>query len=150
MIRRPPRSTLFPYTTLFRSVFVLVHGPEARGEDLDFVEALEAGGPDPAADLAERDAALAHEAAVVEEVDSRRAPVTDMIGQKGLEPAAAGDLRLERRIPPDVIHVNRDANERRLERLDHVVGLAERVHGRAAIRSHRVERFDGELDVGRF
>src|SRR2546426_7184535 len=24
MIRRPPRSTLFPYTTLFRSVFVLV------------------------------------------------------------------------------------------------------------------------------
>src|SRR5258708_17502919 len=24
MIRRPPRSTLFPYTTLFRSLFVLV------------------------------------------------------------------------------------------------------------------------------
>src|SRR3712207_6869836 len=24
MIRRPPRSTLFPYTTLFRSVFVVV------------------------------------------------------------------------------------------------------------------------------
>src|SRR2546430_5438841 len=28
MIRRPPRSTLFPYTTLFRSVFVVVLGPE--------------------------------------------------------------------------------------------------------------------------
>src|SRR3712207_8908102 len=27
MIRRPPRSTLFPYTTLFRSD----HGPDARG-----------------------------------------------------------------------------------------------------------------------
>src|SRR5205809_8028377 len=26
MIRRPPRSTLFPYTTLFRSVLVLVAG----------------------------------------------------------------------------------------------------------------------------
>src|SRR2546428_9522238 len=26
MIRRPPRSTLFPYTTLFRSVFVLRSG----------------------------------------------------------------------------------------------------------------------------
>src|SRR2546422_10204566 len=26
MIRRPPRSTLFPYTTLFRSVFRLVAG----------------------------------------------------------------------------------------------------------------------------
>src|SRR5256885_15863715 len=26
MIRRPPRSTLFPYTTLFRSVYVSVSG----------------------------------------------------------------------------------------------------------------------------
>src|SRR2546422_6501618 len=26
MIRRPPRSTLFPYTTLFRSVFVWLFG----------------------------------------------------------------------------------------------------------------------------
>src|SRR2546426_9015691 len=26
MIRRPPRSTLFPYTTLFRSIFVLEDG----------------------------------------------------------------------------------------------------------------------------
>src|SRR2546430_5900425 len=26
MIRRPPRSTLFPYTTLFRSVFAMVNG----------------------------------------------------------------------------------------------------------------------------
>src|SRR2546427_2888267 len=31
MIRRPPRSTLFPYTTLFRSVLVGVpHGVRAR------------------------------------------------------------------------------------------------------------------------
>src|SRR2546422_3742348 len=27
MIRRPPRSTLFPYTTLFRSVLQLAHVP---------------------------------------------------------------------------------------------------------------------------
>ena len=33
MIRRPPRSTLFPYTTLFRSVFVLVPG---QGRDIIF------------------------------------------------------------------------------------------------------------------
>src|SRR5271165_7424300 len=26
MIRRPPRSTLFPYTTLFRSIFAACHG----------------------------------------------------------------------------------------------------------------------------
>src|SRR3712207_7542310 len=30
MIRRPPRSTLFPYTTLFRSV-LQVHGVDAAG-----------------------------------------------------------------------------------------------------------------------
>src|SRR2546422_3695171 len=28
MIRRPPRSTLFPYTTLFRSLRSLTHGPD--------------------------------------------------------------------------------------------------------------------------
>src|SRR5256885_5700921 len=32
MIRRPPRSTLFPYTTLFRSELVDdLHGPHLRG-----------------------------------------------------------------------------------------------------------------------
>src|SRR2546421_5251844 len=30
MIRRPPRSTLFPYTTLFRSLFETVVIPKAR------------------------------------------------------------------------------------------------------------------------
>src|SRR6201995_6124294 len=30
MIRRPPRSTLFPYTTLFRSSTVVVGGPVPR------------------------------------------------------------------------------------------------------------------------
>src|SRR5256886_7756748 len=30
MIRRPPRSTLFPYTTLFRS-YLLAHRPHGRG-----------------------------------------------------------------------------------------------------------------------
>src|SRR3712207_7703370 len=39
MIRRPPRSTLFPYTTLFRSVLFDAQqlqsraGPQHRGED---------------------------------------------------------------------------------------------------------------------
>src|SRR3712207_7005259 len=37
MIRRPPRSTLFPYTTLFRSVV-----KDVLGEDVD---AFELGGP---------------------------------------------------------------------------------------------------------
>src|SRR2546430_9121884 len=29
MIRRPPRSTLFPYTTLFRSLLPVLHRPSA-------------------------------------------------------------------------------------------------------------------------
>src|SRR2546429_6818198 len=32
MIRRPPRSTLFPYTTLFRSEYVAVMGPSGSGK----------------------------------------------------------------------------------------------------------------------
>src|SRR5256885_9856289 len=30
MIRRPPRSTLFPYTTLFRSLLERAHGEDVR------------------------------------------------------------------------------------------------------------------------
>src|SRR5258707_4858768 len=30
MIRRPPRSTLFPYTTLFRSLFIELNKPESE------------------------------------------------------------------------------------------------------------------------
>src|SRR5258707_7180682 len=33
MIRRPPRSTLFPYTTLFRSVAELLHPGRRRAAD---------------------------------------------------------------------------------------------------------------------
>ena len=36
MIRRPPRSTLFPYTTLFRSVVLVAPGGvEPIAQDLD-------------------------------------------------------------------------------------------------------------------
>src|ERR1044072_3543193 len=41
MIRRPPRSTLFPYTTLFRSFEDVAFGVEADGVDL--VVEVEAG-----------------------------------------------------------------------------------------------------------
>src|SRR3989449_9056514 len=55
MIRRPPRSTLFPYTTLFRSVRVegelgpvqrqLVHAPHARVAGRNSEAAEEASDP---------------------------------------------------------------------------------------------------------
>src|SRR5947207_8253501 len=39
MIRRPPRSTLFPYTTLFRSYFG-VHVPKAYGISVPMLHGL--------------------------------------------------------------------------------------------------------------
>src|SRR3712207_8548027 len=33
MIRRPPRSTLFPYTTLFRSIVILMNRGTFRGHE---------------------------------------------------------------------------------------------------------------------
>src|SRR3712207_8549274 len=43
MIRRPPRSTLFPYTTLFRSPIMML---TARSEEVDRVIGLEVGADD--------------------------------------------------------------------------------------------------------
>src|SRR3712207_8171136 len=60
MIRRPPRSTLFPYTTLFRSVALghhalEVHGPLDRVEDAVELDqpAIAHGLDDGAAELGE-------------------------------------------------------------------------------------------------
>src|SRR3712207_8541618 len=41
MVRRPPRSTLFPYTTLFRSAAVDPAAPVAGPEDVEVVRVLE-------------------------------------------------------------------------------------------------------------
>src|SRR2546427_13199365 len=52
MIRRPPRSTLFPYTTLFRSGRVnlrLFAGGWSGGDPLPLQQRLSTGGPDPLA-----------------------------------------------------------------------------------------------------
>src|SRR5258708_11771262 len=53
MIRRPPRSTLFPYTTLFRSLLGLLDDDAVGGkqQDGDFGGVLESG----ALDLGRRD-----------------------------------------------------------------------------------------------
>src|SRR2546422_8854129 len=49
MIRRPPRSTLFPYTTLFRSKARVVAAPVVRGQVL---EAADLPGEEPAPERA--------------------------------------------------------------------------------------------------
>src|SRR3712207_6917854 len=53
MIRRPPRSTLFPYTTLFRSDDLALHG-QGGGGDLDGSDRAE-GVPDHRLQRAHRD-----------------------------------------------------------------------------------------------
>src|SRR5258708_18867721 len=40
MIRRPPRSTLFPYTTLFRSIFDALSDPKRRDRAVAVVLAV--------------------------------------------------------------------------------------------------------------
>src|SRR5256885_12836678 len=45
MIRRPPRSTLFPYTTLFRSRLPPRHVPSAGGRRRDLPGQRGVGGP---------------------------------------------------------------------------------------------------------
>src|SRR2546421_8633334 len=47
MIRRPPRSTLFPYTTLFRSVEREPQHAAALGEALEFGDGQDAGAAQP-------------------------------------------------------------------------------------------------------
>src|SRR3712207_8010694 len=58
MIRRPPRSTLFPYTTLFRSVLEVRREEDLRRQvgallhGADGVEAVDEGGQHPIVGLA--------------------------------------------------------------------------------------------------
>src|SRR2546426_12296969 len=43
MIRRPPRSTLFPYTTLFRSLYALAREVQKQARLLAVLESLDNG-----------------------------------------------------------------------------------------------------------
>src|SRR3989449_11745419 len=82
MIRRPPRSTLFPYTTLFRSQVRLLDGSEnLTAHALD--QGLLRGGVEPA------------------RVDHRRLPALE--AHLAIEPVAgdAGDVAHERPAPAD-------------------------------------------------
>src|SRR6185436_5619737 len=70
----------------------LIAGPARAREDLHLVPAIEAGVLDPGPDLPDGDAALAGEAAILEQIGGGGAPVAHV---KGGQPAvAAGPLDL--------------------------------------------------------
>src|SRR5256885_13381251 len=81
MIRRPPRSTLFPYTTLFRSVEV--HQRAAAGAGVDgrvgLQKVLDANGRSEAhlAALPGADDAVRHRLAQAERAADRQHPLAD-------------------------------------------------------------------------
>src|SRR2546425_8048709 len=86
MIRRPPRSTLFPYTTLFRSLDLEERGAREAGQAAGDLRLPDAGGPD-------------HDDVVREDL------VADVVGRVGAAPAVAdrdGDRLLRDVLPHDV------------------------------------------------
>ena len=99
----------------------------------------EAGGVHPVADFTEVDATFAHEASVVEEIGGGRPPITDMKGMQTTGLAREINLRLQLRVPPDVVNINRDAHRLwRAKRLTNLMCLMHRVHRAAVIGIHRV------------
>src|SRR5256886_13460636 len=85
MIRRPPRSSLFPYTTLFRSRYLEGVAERALGQALTGVES---------------EAAAEHLEvwkAILEEIGARDEVARTLVAQAGLR-RAAGDGRGARRL----------------------------------------------------
>src|SRR2546427_11598184 len=113
MIRRPPRSTLFPYTTLFRSdqgkqrierriPYRLIH-------DLDLDRPRRVARLlDGCAEGAQLDDAVAHHASIHQHDVYRHEPVGDVETHDAA--GGARDLVEDFGIPPDVIDVSHDAD----------------------------------------
>ncbi|OPZ01404.1 MAG: hypothetical protein BWZ10_03459 [candidate division BRC1 bacterium ADurb.BinA364] len=59
------------------------------------------------------------------------------------------DFGFQRRVPPDMINIDRDAQARIADGIDHIVGLAQRIHRRTVRRVHRMQRFDRQPDAAR-
>ena len=60
-----------------------------------------------------------------------------------------GTIGLETIVPPEVIDVDRNADLRRVQMLDDVVGLGKRIDRAAAVGVHRMQRLDGERHARR-
>src|SRR5215831_19796372 len=81
--------------------------PIVGGEDLDLAVAAVAGALHHGADRAQIDHAVAHHAAVEQQIGGGHEPIVDVVGEDVF--AGARDLPFEVRIPPDVIGVDGNA-----------------------------------------
>ena len=120
--------------------------PTSVGEDLDLGAACVAGGLHETSHLLQLDDAVAHHAAVVEQVARRHQPVADVIGE---QPVAAGARDLRSSLGSHHTWYTSSATPERtaaagLERVADVERLLQRVDAGALRRLHGMQRLDGE------
>src|SRR2546425_13237790 len=85
MIRRPPRSTLFPYTTLFRSRFPLIVKPLLEDASIGIAQASVVEDDPSLTQRVEFIHTKYHQAAIVEELVEGREVYVGLIGNDKLQ-----------------------------------------------------------------
>src|SRR3569623_292896 len=100
--------------------------PPAGRKQLHLLRAVITGGLDGAAERPEVDDAVAHHAAVVEQVACRHQKVTDVMREDAGAFAGAGDVAQEVRVPPQMVGVEHDADPA-AQRVTAVARLRQRV-----------------------
>src|SRR5690554_2708536 len=151
MIRRPPRSTLFPYTTLFRSIGAIVEAREAEGPFKDLFDfcrrvdpkrmnkrtlealirsgALDTLGPNRAVLAAALDDALN---AAAQSQTNQNLGMMDMFGEAFVDDAASdGDVYA------DYLGVREWTDKERLAGEKETLGLY--------LTGHPIDEYEGEL-----
>src|SRR2546422_11708819 len=92
MIRRPPRSTLFPYTTLFRSASVEVRSSGAHVEVPRLGVAIKGRGPRLSVSVSTRGGSVELPGRAIGLISSRTAALVDLRGSGAVELRRAGRI----------------------------------------------------------
>ena len=125
--------------------------PVVLGEDLHFDRAGVAGLLHPAADARKVHHAVAHHAAIQQQVASRHEPVADVEREQTRLPAGACDLGLEGGVPPHVVDVHGNADRAAAARIQggaDVERLLQRRQAGAIGAVHGMQRLERQGDAG--